>query len=312
MNSNTKLVLRALGVLLILVAISKFVKVDLSKSFYFDFSKISNTFTFDFENNKLKSLVQDQLAEDSDNFGIVIETLEGELDGYKFNEDKKFPAASLYKLVLMAAIFKEIESGSLNLNSNLSAKKDYLTKVYGEVDYGYEDREEQISYTVEEAILRVATISDNFAAIMLTDKLRDRDKLTAMAKDLGLDNTTFETESIETTPADIATFFRKLYAKEVVSPSASEEIVELLSKSRLNNRIPAKIWGNPDEASPSPKIAHKTGELSKIRHDSGIVFLPGKPYLIVIMSQDLKDENQATEIMANLSGEVFKYFKNKN
>lgn len=318
--SHTKLGLIVLFVLTLLVILSHFSSSS-SQTFSFDFAK---NLGIKVQSNALEEIVENNLKDQEGEFAVYIHSLVDD-EGFALNETQIFPAASLYKLIVMAAVMKEVEGGSLTLTTPVSATKTYLTKVLGSVDYGYEDSPEYLEYTVEEALKRVAEVSDNFAAIMLSSKLRqlreerqeeneakplsarsarENKLLVQMISDLGMKDTSFDSDPIDTTAYDIGLFLKLLYEGKVVSPSASEKIIELLSKSQLNNRIPVKL---PEGL----KIAHKTGELAGIRHDVGIVYLEGKPYVIVLMSKELKYEDSGIEAFANLSKDVYEYFKDK-
>jgi beta-lactamase class A len=53
-------------------------------------------------------------------------------------------------------------------------------------------------------------------------------------------------------------------------------------------------------------VAHKTGSITGVRHDSGIVFLPdGKKYVLVLLSKNLEDENAAINMMATVSKIIY-------
>jgi len=55
-------------------------------------------------------------------------------------------------------------------------------------------------------------------------------------------------------------------------------------------------------------VAHKTGWITGLNHDSGIVFLPdGKKYVVVILSHKLEDEERALSAMANVSFEIYRF-----
>lgn len=282
----------------------------------------AQTLTFDFSDKEtkdspgLKAVVEKSLQGKDGTFGVYIEELPAspsaqlsDRETYGLLENEPFPSASLYKLVLMAAVLKEVENGRLDLNSTLTSTKTHLTQVYGGVDFGYEDSPEQISYTVEEAMERVGRISDNFAAIMLTDKLRslphqdgEEGLLYQMVDQLGMKNTDFSADPIQTTPYDIGLFFKKLYLGQVVSSTVSAKIVNLLNLSVIDDRIPAQL---PDDVT----VVHKTGELSHVRHDAGIIFPPGKnPYVLVVLSKDLVYEDDGVDTIAQLSKDVYQYF----
>jgi beta-lactamase class A len=315
MLSRTRLGLLTLSGLIFLMVLSHF----FASRFHLPGVISTSGFNFDSQNikqsDKLKKIVQDDLKDQKGFFAIYIEDLQDN-ERYQFNEVAPIPAASLYKLILMAAVFKQVEEGNLTLGQMVSGNQTHLAKVLGSEDYGYDEMSEDLSFSVEEALTRVATISDNYAAIMLTEKLRSNyqkdsqmknvDPLTEMSQILGLRVTDFNGPEgmITTTAFDIGNLFKALYKGQVVSSDASGKILDLLSKSKISNRIPANL---PKEV----KVAHKTGELARIRHDAGIVYLNNQAYIIVMMSKDLQYEDDAIEVMAKISGDVYNYFSNK-
>ena len=315
---------------------------------------LTSTFEYTFRSEGLSKIVSDNLQGKEGEYAVYIEELsattsahlrggvenkaDSHLGGevkddpeiYTLRSSDSFPAASLYKVYLIAAVLKEVEqsvilgseatpeskkdSGQarMTMQTRLNASKSHLIDVYGGVDFGYEDAPEQIGYTVEEALTRVGRISDNFAAIMLMDKV-GTEKVQAVADSLGARNTLMKSP-ITTSADDMGAFFRALYRKEVVSPAVAEQITKFLSFNQLNDRIPAGISNSdPSNASnpPNPTIIHKTGELAGVRHDAGIVILPEKAYVIVLMSKSLKYEDEGVETLARISKDVYEYFKGK-
>jgi beta-lactamase class A len=56
------------------------------------------------------------------------------------------------------------------------------------------------------------------------------------------------------------------------------------------------------------KVAHKTGSNTGMQHDSGIVYLPdGRKYVLVVLSQDLKDTKKGIEAIARISKIIYDY-----
>ncbi|OGE31624.1 hypothetical protein A2631_00640 [Candidatus Daviesbacteria bacterium RIFCSPHIGHO2_01_FULL_44_29] len=265
------------------------------------------------QSKALQIIVNNRLKDQKGDFAIVIENIQTK-EQYHFNSQKLFPSGSFYKLVLIASVYKELAKGSLTKETILSASKDYLTESFGAVDFGYENFSGPITLSLQDALNRVAQVSDNFAAIMLTDKVREltsnqQEPLAQMAQDLGLKDTHFGQP--ETTALDTAHFFRLLSEGKVLSPAASQEIIDLLASSQINNRIPSllpqiesTVGGQPKRV----KVAHKTAELPGLRHDGGIVFLPNNPYIIVLMSKNVQFEDDTVELLANLSKDVYDYF----
>lgn len=304
MSSKTKSALAILIGLLAVVSLGKL--LDSSKVL----GESVSIYTFDIakklrlenENSPLGQVVQKNLSSGSGTYGIYIESLEyGEK--YLLNPEESFETASLYKLVAMAAVLEKVDRGEWKLEDKVRANRADLVKIFGGLDFGYESSQSQIVYSLDEALIRVGRISDNFAAIMLTQKLRQegpQDPMIEMARSLGMESTRFGDDS-STNAEDMAVFLKALYKGEIVSKTVSEKLSEYLSLSKINDRIPALL-------PPEIKVVHKTGELSRLRHDVGIVYLDNSPYIIILLSKELKDEDEGVKRMAQISKDVYEYF----
>lgn len=104
----------------------------------------------------------------------------------------------------------------------------------------------------------------------------------------------------QTTPHDVMLFFEKLYKGEIVNKFYSDEMLSLLKRQQINDRIPKYL----PEGIP---VAHKTGELDRVKHDAGIVFAPTGDYIFVVMT-DSSNPMSAAERTAILSKDFYHYF----
>lgn len=78
-------------------------------------------------------------------------------------------------------------------------------------------------------------------------------------------------------------------------------MIQILLQQKFNEIIPALL---PKDV----KVAHKTGSITGVQHDSGIVFLPnGRKYVIVLLSKNLDDEKAAVTSMAKVSRLIYDY-----
>ena len=60
------------------------------------------------------------------------------------------------------------------------------------------------------------------------------------------------------------------------------------------------------------EVAHKTGSITGIHHDAGIVYLPdGRTYVLVLLSKNLKDFDKGTDQLAKISKTFYDYIINK-
>ncbi len=70
-----------------------------------------------------------------------------------------------------------------------------------------------------------------------------------------------------TTPAEMMELLTLIMRREIVSPAACEEMLDILRAQQSNDRIPLYL--------PRPwNVAHKTGTIGPIRCDAGIIFMP--------------------------------------
>jgi beta-lactamase class A len=102
-----------------------------------------------------------------------------------------------------------------------------------------------------------------------------------------------------TTAFDLMLIFEKIAKGEMVNQAACNEMIAILLDQKFNEVIPAQL---PNEV----KVAHKTGNITGVQHDSGIVILPdGRKYVLVILSKNLKDEKEAIKSMASVSKMIY-------
>jgi beta-lactamase class A len=115
------------------------------------------------------------------------------------------------------------------------------------------------------------------------------------AFDQGLNNTT--------DALSLLTIYEKLALHEVVSAHASQQMIEILERQQFQDVIPALL---PDNVT----VAHKTGSITGVHHDSGIVYLPdGRSYVLVLLSSDLPDVDQGTKLLQHISKMIYDYVR---
>jgi beta-lactamase class A len=179
-------------------------------------------------------VVQDSLKGAPGNYGIYIKSLK--TNEMYFEEDRKqFDTGSLYKLWVMGTVFKQIESGDVKEDQVLSQSVATLNSEFGISPNVAEQTSGGVTLTVSEALNKMITISHNYAALLLTEKV----KLSSIAdyleqngfKDskVGIDG------SNPTTNAhDMAMFFEKLYIRgNWVIKTSTEKMFESVKGSTV-------------------------------------------------------------------------------
>ena len=244
----------------------------------------------------LQKLLDQSVKEKEGTYGIYVKNLI-DSKGAAINTERQFQSASLYKLWLMAAAYQMQKDGKLPPDEELAANKFDLYQRLS-LDTDEKLKEENLSYTVKNAIEQMIIVSDNDAAYLLTARV-GISEVDSFLKKYQFNNSNIAQPPV-TTAKDIASFFEKLYGGEIIDRQNSDKMLELLKRQRLNDRIPKNLPENV-------KVAHKTGELDTFKHDAGIVF-GEKPYILVILT-DTKNPPEAVGWMANFSKQLFDYFE---
>ncbi len=235
-------------------------------------------------------------------YAVFVKDLKGEQD-FAVSADQSFDSASIYKLAVMYKAYDSIEKGELKKDDILSAGKTTLNRIIS----GNSDKENlqleddqnlgNISLSVENALDNMITVSDNYSALLLAQRLGWQN-IDSFIKSQNIQNfNLIGANSPNATAHAVGNLLERIYRETAVNQQYSQEMKNLLLAQEVNDRIPKYL---PKDV----KVAHKTGELENIRHDAGIVFGNNSDYIFVFLSETPKPE-EATENIALLSKNIF-------
>lgn len=237
----------------------------------------------------LQEAVQSAVIGHQGTIGVVVTSLSSG-ESFSLNADRRFTAASLYKLFVLDAAEAAVESGSLD-----PARMLMMTPAMAAAD-PYADLQVGTRISVDCALRSMIQMSGNSAADLLEDRVGA--DVPARLQAQGLDHTLITSEHAYTSPNDVARLLSAIAHDEAISPAASQRMLELLKAQQQTDRIPAPLPLNVE-------IAHKTGELPGVRHDASIVFAPSGPYVLVAMVQDAPNESEARAAIVDVSRAVY-------
>jgi beta-lactamase class A len=240
-----------------------------------------------------------------------LDAVPGSADEIRINAGTEFHAASTMKVPVMIELFSRVAHGDVSLDDEIPVTNRFRSIVDGSW-YELSSSEDSdgdvyraIGQTLSYRALCEAMItrSSNLAANILIDQLGPK-KIQATTDALGApgmhvlrgveDQKAFDKGMNNTTTADaLATLFWKIGRGEVVSKGASEAMVAILERQAFNEGIPA---GLPAGVA----VAHKTGSITRIRHDAGIVYA-ARPYVLVVLVRGLDDASKADALTADIS-----------
>jgi beta-lactamase class A len=239
--------------------------------------------------------VTQKIAGHGGRYGIAIKDLSTGL-GVLVDPDGEYEAASLFKLAVMYEVFKQRDLGTLSLSESL-----VLTERHVAYDLGTLDRPAGSSIELREALERMITISDNSSAILLTDRVGALN-INRDLQALGLTHTRVLLDDLSTSPGDMLSFFEMLARGQGLSPETSAEMIHLLSRQRVNDRIPHLL---PSSA----VVAHKTGNLPGVVNDAGIVYAPDASFVIAALVYGTPNEGDAAQVIRDLAAVSYEHFR---
>jgi beta-lactamase class A len=206
----------------------------------------------------------------------------------QLNNDERFYPASLVKIPTALAAMRKIEDGTWNMSSRLVLFEQDRDSRFGDL---YK-QPVGTSFSIEELLKKLLIESDNTAHKILMRNLSGTD-LDKLRDAIGL-NDLFNEKS-EVSAKEYSRLFRALYNSSYLSRSGSEQLLEWLSQTNFNETLGS---GLPE----GTKFSHKIGEddVEDNYLDSGIVYLPNRPFLITVMVKKHSKQN-AHEIMQQVA-----------
>lgn len=217
-------------------------------------------------------------------------------------DDTVFTPGSLLKVPMMMAYYKRLAT-----DPGLAERK-----LLFNAPAGYAQQNIRVAhplmpgeeYTAGQLVERMITESDNDAAVLLYELIGGIET-NRVYTELGLD-APLAGRDYEVSVQFYATFFRILYNATYLPPEVSERALELLTRVDFKDGL---VAGVPS----SVPVAHKFGErkyensATTQLHDCGIVYAPGKPYTLCVMTRGESLERQAG-VIAKISREVYTRF----
>ncbi|MEI9918744.1 MAG: serine hydrolase [Bacteroidota bacterium] len=254
------------------------------------------------EKKDIKERLTETLNKEKGNYALAFKDLQtGE--EILINEHRLFHAASTMKTPVMIEVFKQ-----LSLSDSVAIKTTFNSIVDSTFTLSPEDDSEKSLYTIkkttiDDLVKKMIINSSNLATNILIEIVGAKN-VTQSMRDLGAKDI-LVLRGVEDGKAYRAGLNNKVTAYDLMLIFSSivdkKEMIDILLQQQFNDIIPAKL---PKEV----KVAHKTGWITGLHHDSGIVILPdGRKYVLVILSDSLEDEKAAIDNMATVSKMIYDY-----
>lgn len=237
-----------------------------------------------------------------------------------YNADRWYHAASTIKVPILLGVFAAIDRGDLLPHSRVHVRNRFLSVVEG-VPFRVESGRDANSAVhnaigkmmrVDELAYHMITTSSNLATNLLlgvigpesvNETLRELDLDDGLELRRGVeDELAFEHQINNRVTADgLLRVLVMLAEGRVFSPALSRRMMDILHGQEFNQGIPARL---PKGA----RVAHKTGEISTIAHDAGVIYLPKrKPYALVILTEWEPATSGRSRTIAAISHAIYEF-----
>lgn len=239
---------------------------------------------------------------------LQVESLTGEIYFCK-GPAESVPSASIIKIPILVELMEQVKAGKVNLDETYTLVAADKTGGSG-VMASYPDGQQM---SLKEVARLMMIASDNTATNIFIrklgrEKINDRMKLLGLAS-LQLNRVMMDTAAVSrgidnyVTARDINALLRLIYGHKVATPNLCEQMMEFLFENRDTVTLPRLI-------PKTIKIAHKTGGLTYVRGDAGIVFA-ATPFVISVFVRGTPEKN-AEKIIGEIGEICFKIFSKKN
>jgi len=232
--------------------------------------------------------------------------------GFHYRADETYHAASTMKVPVMVEIFRLVGEKKLKLSDRVLVDptcrsmiddspftcdtKEYLTTRVG--------KKETVLRLVEEMIIH----SDNLATNLLIALSRPQ-SITGTWRALGA-TTSYVLRGLSdelayaagisnrVTARDLSILMTAIATDRAASKSSCGRMREILLRQPYNTMIPALL---PKEL----LVAHKTGTITRIAHDTATVYAPAGAYALTILCEEDKPRKTTHAKIAQLSRTIF-------
>jgi beta-lactamase class A len=258
--------------------------------------------------------IQESIRKSGADVGVAFRTLDGRTEWY-FHANDAFHAASTMKIPVLIELFHQVHEGKLKPDDPLLVKNEFHSLVDGSIytldpaDDSEADLYKAVGQTrtLQQLCELMITVSSNLATNLLIEKL-GVENIRATVHSLHADGMNvlrgvedgkaFAKELNNTTTArGLQRLLDAIALGEAVDSESSRQMLEILERQKFNEGIPAGLPAGT-------RVAHKTGEITKIHHDAAIVFAP-RPFVLVILVRGLADTKVSAALMADITRRLY-------
>lgn len=214
---------------------------------------------------------------------------------FDYESEEPLPTASLIKLPVMIEAYKQVEEGKQDLDALITLKTEDKVPGSGILTPHFSAG---TKLSLRDAIRLMIAYSDNTATNLVLDQIGLKSPNDRMEK-LGYPETKIHAKVFRretslapdrsekyglgsTTAKEMVSLLEQLQSGKLANEDHTQAMIEHLLNCENTTRLPGLL---PEGI----EVAHKTGSVSRVRTDAGIIFSPSGPIAICVLTAENRD-----------------------
>ncbi|MBM7693067.1 beta-lactamase class A [Peribacillus deserti] len=239
--------------------------------------------------------------------GRVSVTVEIHGERYEHNSKEVFLSASLIKLPILIAAYRESEKGKLFLHRPISVPHEEKTGGSGVIQV----LSEGITYTIKDLLTLMIIISDNTATNVCID-LIGLESINRTIREMGLEQTVLGRKMMDwdavkegknnyISASDMLLCLKAINQEGYLTENSRSDILKIMQSQQFSDKLPALIDRE------NVTVANKTGELPGVEHDCAIISFKEKTAYAAVLTDGLKNQEEGRIVIRNIGKAVCDY-----
>ncbi|PLT28566.1 serine hydrolase [Peribacillus deserti] len=252
----------------------------------------------------LEELLKAHLTLTSGRISLALE-IQGEK--FEYNSRTIIPSASLIKLPILIAAYRESEKGKLFLHRRVTVTREDKTGGSGVI----QSLSEGLNFTIKDLLTLMITVSDNTATNVCID-LIGLDSINDTIKEIGLRHTVLGRKMMDwdgikegknnyTSANDMLLCMKAINEQGILTEESRTDILNILQSQQFVDKLPAHM--DTDVIT----IANKTGELPGAEHDTAIIKFKEKTAYAAVLTDGLLSQEEGRQAIRNIGHIIYNH-----
>ncbi|MBR4861747.1 MAG: serine hydrolase [Firmicutes bacterium] len=254
---------------------------------------------------KLEKMITEMAEASGENVSVLIKELGGSGRQAAYDSGAKMPSASTIKVPIMLAALEKVRTGDLRLDEKIYVGEELILEGAEAFENGPGE------FSLHELVAWMIITSDNTATNTLINLLgmeyiNGYMRETLQVKTTVLQRCMLDKDAVARgldnyiTHDDLSVMFEKLYGGEILTEDLRRTALDILYSQRHQDQVLRYIWE-------PVRYAHKTGSLTGLNHDAGVIHINVGKFYIGVSVYDSPNKRGNRQLSGNIGRLVYDY-----